>query len=210
MNYPLRDETASDRNLDETFRPIRNRVVIRVELQKQSATLWTPDEKLPIIGEVMAVGKGERSEETGHEWTNYVKIGDRIAVSPFMGVHVLWKGAPSLIVCEDEVLAILGMKRPGIARVSLFSADTRTRVARYLFQGPDEGLDEFTKKGIKDYHAADEFKILSDEEVAVEVPQGYWRISGKKRLVFDKDRGEIMSVSGDGGATQTLLVLHEH
>ena len=107
MNYPLRDETASGSNLDETFVPIRNRVVMKVELQKQSATLWTPDEKLPIHGKVMAVGAGERSEKTGHIWPNYVKVGGRIAVSPFMGVHVLWKGEPALIVCEDEVLVIL-------------------------------------------------------------------------------------------------------
>ena len=101
---PLRDPSYI--RIDRPVRLCRNRVVLKKIHVEHSETLWTPPEKLPMTGEVLAVGPGEKSERTGFCWPNYVRVGQRIIVSPHDGVEVIWHGEPALIVREDEVLAV--------------------------------------------------------------------------------------------------------
>ena len=101
---PLRDQSFI--RIDRPIRLPRNRVVIRKLPQERSKTLWTPPEKLPMMGRVLAVGPGEQNERTGHVWPNYVWVGQRVLVSPHDGVEVVWHGEPALIVLEEEVLGV--------------------------------------------------------------------------------------------------------
>ena len=101
---PLRDESFL--RIDQPLRLLRNRVVLRKLYRDASATLWTPPERLPMAGIVLAVGPPEMNEKTGFVWPNYVRVGQRIIVSPHEGVEITWYGEPALIVREDEVLAV--------------------------------------------------------------------------------------------------------
>ena len=107
---PLRDQSFLQ--IDRPLRLLRNRVLLKKVYRDQSTTLWTPTERLPMAGVVLAVGPGEINEKTGFVWPNYVAVGQRIIVSPHEGVEITWYGEPALIVREDEVLAVFDEPPP--------------------------------------------------------------------------------------------------
>ena len=103
---PLREAT----NIDVTRRQVawlpRNRVLVLVRYQPRSATLWTPDERRAILGEVQLVGSPILTSK-GKEVPHRVHVGDTVIVSPFVGVEVTYEGKEALIFREDEVLAVV-------------------------------------------------------------------------------------------------------
>ena len=85
---------------------MRKRVLAVVVQRELSKILWTPPEKRPILGDVVSVG-GPRITRKGVEIPIKVKVGDRIVIPPEMGVKIVWKGQPAIILNEDEILAVV-------------------------------------------------------------------------------------------------------
>ena len=104
---PLREATSHE--IDPHAGPVRlprNRVLVLVRYQPRSATLWTPNEKRAILGEVQLVGLPVRNKK-GKELPQHVAAGDTVVVSPYVGVEVRYAGKEALIFREDEVLAVV-------------------------------------------------------------------------------------------------------
>ena len=92
------------------IRPLHDRVVVkRIEQQEQKqGSLYIPDsaKEKPQEGEVVAVGKGKRSED-GKVHALDVQAGDRILFGKYSGSDIKMDGEEYLIMREDEVLGIL-------------------------------------------------------------------------------------------------------
>ena len=96
------------------IRPLHDRVVVkRIEQQEQKqGSLYIPDsaKEKPQEGEVVAVGKGKRSED-GKVHALDVQAGDRILFGKYSGSDIKLDGDEFLIMREDEVLGILESKK---------------------------------------------------------------------------------------------------
>ena len=104
---PLRE--ASPHEIDPRAAAVRlprNRVLVLMRYQPRSATLWTPDERRAILGEVALVGLPIRTSK-GKELPQHVAVGDTVVVSPYVGVEIQYDGKEALIFREDEVLAVV-------------------------------------------------------------------------------------------------------
>jgi chaperonin GroES len=98
------------------IRPLYDRIVVkRIEEQEQKVGgLFIPDsaKEKPQEGEVVAVGKGKRTEE-GKLIPLDVKAGDRILFGKYSGNEIKLNGEEFMIMREDEVLGILeGAAKP--------------------------------------------------------------------------------------------------
>jgi chaperonin GroES len=91
------------------IRPLHDRVVVkRIEQQEQkSGSLYIPDsaKEKPQEGEVVAVGKGKRSED-GKVHALDVQAGDRILFGKYSGSDIKMDGEEYLIMREDEILGV--------------------------------------------------------------------------------------------------------
>jgi len=104
------------------IRPLYDRIVVkRIEEQEQKVGgLFIPDsaKEKPQEGEVVAVGKGKRTEE----WKLIpldVKAGDRILFGKYSGNEIKLNGEEFMIMREDEVLGILeGAAKPASKKVA--------------------------------------------------------------------------------------------
>jgi len=92
------------------MRPLHDRVVVkRIEAKDQmQGSLYIPDtaKEKPQEGEVVAVGKGKRSDD-GKVHALDVQVGDRILFGKYSGSDIKLDGEEYLIMREDEVLGIL-------------------------------------------------------------------------------------------------------
>src|SRR5579884_2959036 len=92
------------------IRPLHDRIVVRRIEQKETMQggLYIPDsaKEKPQEGEVVAVGKGKRTED-GKLVALDVKPGDRILFGKYSGNDIKLDGEEYLIMREDEVLGIL-------------------------------------------------------------------------------------------------------
>ena len=92
------------------IRPLHDRVVVkRIEQQEQKqGSLYIPDsaKEKPQEGEVVAVGKGKRSDD-GKVHALDVQAGDRILFGKYSGSDIKMDGEEYLIMREDEILGIL-------------------------------------------------------------------------------------------------------
>jgi chaperonin GroES len=70
--------------------------------------LYIPDsaKEKPQQGEVVAVGKGKRTEE-GKQLPMDVQVGDRILFGKYSGSDIKLDGNEYLIMREDEILGVL-------------------------------------------------------------------------------------------------------
>ena len=93
------------------FKPLHDRVVIRrVEEEGRSAGgIIIPDtaKEKPQQGEVLAVGPGRRSEQTGDLIPLDVKVGDVVVYSKYGGTEITEGGEDLLILTARDVLAIV-------------------------------------------------------------------------------------------------------
>jgi|SRR5271157_1528337 chaperonin GroES len=91
------------------IRPLHDRVVVkRIEQQEQKqGSLYIPDsaKEKPQEGEVVAVGKGKRSED-GKVHALDVQAGDRILFGKYSGSDIKMDGQEYLIMREDEILGV--------------------------------------------------------------------------------------------------------
>jgi len=94
------------------LRPLEDRIVVRpLEAEERTASgLVIPDtaKEKPQQGEVLAVGPGKRSEQTGEIIPTDVKVGDRVVYSKYGGTEIAVESEDLLILSSRDVLAIVG------------------------------------------------------------------------------------------------------
>jgi len=92
------------------IRPLHDRIVVkRIEEQETKVGgLFIPDsaKEKPQEGEVVAVGKGKRTDD-GKVVAPDVQKGDRILFGKYSGNEIRIDGEELLIMREDEVLGVL-------------------------------------------------------------------------------------------------------
>ena len=94
------------------LKPLDDRIVVKPnEAEKTTASgLVIPDtaKEKPQEGEVLAVGPGRRSEQTGEIIPIDVKVGDTVVYSKYGGTEITADGEELLILNSRDVLAIVG------------------------------------------------------------------------------------------------------
>ena len=93
------------------IRPLHDRIVVKRIEEKEATTqggLYIPDsaKEKPQEGEVVAVGKGKRSDD-GKQIALDVQVGDRILFGKYSGSDIKIDGQEYLIMREDEVLGVI-------------------------------------------------------------------------------------------------------
>ncbi|MDQ2841830.1 MAG: co-chaperone GroES [Acidobacteriota bacterium] len=92
------------------IRPLHDRVVVKrvEEGESMQGALYIPDsaKEKPQQGEVVAVGKGKRSDD-GKLNALDVQVGDRILFGKYSGNDIKLDGNEYLIMREDEILGVL-------------------------------------------------------------------------------------------------------
>src|SRR5215204_681670 len=96
------------------LQPLEDRIVVRPgESEETTASgLVIPDtaKEKPQQGEVLAVGPGKRSEQTGDIIPVDVKVGDTVVYSKYGGTEITEAGEDLLILSSRDVLANTGGK----------------------------------------------------------------------------------------------------
>jgi chaperonin GroES len=94
------------------LRPLDDRIVVRPNEAEQTTVsgLVIPDtaKEKPQQGEVLAVGPGRRSDQTGDIIPLDVKVGDTVVYSKYGGTEITVDGEDVLILSSRDVLAIAG------------------------------------------------------------------------------------------------------
>jgi chaperonin GroES len=93
------------------LQPLEDRIVVRPgESEETTASgLVIPDtaKEKPQQGEVLAVGPGKRSEQTGDLIPVDVAVGDTVVYSKYGGTEITIEGEDLLILNARDVLAIV-------------------------------------------------------------------------------------------------------
>ena len=93
------------------LQPLEDRIVVRPgESEETTASgLVIPDtaKEKPQQGEVLAVGPGKRSDQTGELIPVDVSVGDTVVYSKYGGTEIAVKGEDVLILSARDVLAIV-------------------------------------------------------------------------------------------------------
>ena len=96
------------------LKPLDDRIVVRPNEAEQTTVsgLVIPDtaKEKPQQGEVLAVGPGRRSEQTGEVIPLDVKAGDVVVYSKYGGTEITVDGEDLLILSSRDVLAIADKK----------------------------------------------------------------------------------------------------
>jgi chaperonin GroES len=91
------------------LQPLYDRIVVRPsEAEEKTASgLVIPDtaKENPQQGEVLAVGPGRRSENTGELIPLDVVVGDKVVYSKYGGTEIVVEGEDLLILTGRDVLA---------------------------------------------------------------------------------------------------------
>ena len=91
------------------LQPLEDRIVVRPgESEETTASgLVIPDtaKEKPQQGEVLAVGPGKRSDNTGEIIPMDVKVGDTVVYSKYGGTEITVEGEDLLILTSRDVLA---------------------------------------------------------------------------------------------------------
>ena len=94
------------------LQPLDDRIVVRAnESEATTASgLVIPDtaKEKPQQGEVLAVGPGKRSEDTGELVPLDIKVGDIVIYSKYGGTEFTTEGEDVLILNARDVLAKIG------------------------------------------------------------------------------------------------------
>jgi chaperonin GroES len=93
------------------LKPLDDRIVVKANdaEEKTASGLVIPDtaKEKPQQGEVLAVGPGRRSEQTGELIPLDVKVGDTVVYSKYGGTEITIDGDDLLILTARDVLAIV-------------------------------------------------------------------------------------------------------
>ena len=91
--------------------PLEDRIVVRAGEPEETTIsgLVIPDtaKEKPQQGEVLAVGPGRRSDQSGEVIPMDVKVGDKVVYSKYGGTEITVEGQDLLILNARDVLAIL-------------------------------------------------------------------------------------------------------
>lgn len=94
-----------------SLQPLEDRIVVRpAEAEEKTASgLVIPDtaKEKPQQGEVLAVGPGKRSDQTGELIPMDVSVGDTVVYSKYGGTEISSGGQDLLILSARDVLAIV-------------------------------------------------------------------------------------------------------
>jgi chaperonin GroES len=94
------------------LKPLDDRIVVRPNEAEQTTVsgLVIPDtaKEKPQQGEVLAVGPGRRSEQSGEVIPLDVKVGDTVVYSKYGGTEITVDGEDLLILSSRDVLAVTG------------------------------------------------------------------------------------------------------
>jgi chaperonin GroES len=94
------------------LQPLEDRIVVRAQEAEETTTsgLVIPDtaKEKPQQGEVLAVGAGRRSEQTGELIPVDVAVGDVVVYSKYGGTEITVDGEDLLILTSRDVLAKVG------------------------------------------------------------------------------------------------------
>ena len=95
-----------------SLQPLEDRIVVRSnEAESTTASgLVIPDtaQEKPQQGEVIAVGPGRRSDQTGEIIPVDVSVGDTVVYSKYGGTEITVEGEDLLILNARDVLAKIG------------------------------------------------------------------------------------------------------
>ena len=93
------------------LQPLEDRIVVKPgDAEETTASgLVIPDtaKEKPQQGEVLAVGPGRRSDQTGDLIPVDVKVGDKVVYSKYGGTEVSSNGEDVLVLNARDVLAIV-------------------------------------------------------------------------------------------------------
>ena len=93
------------------LQPLEDRIVVRPSESEETTAsgLVIPDtaKEKPQQGEVLAVGPGKRSEQTGELIPLDVTVGDTVVYSKYGGTEIASGGEDLLILNGRDVLAIV-------------------------------------------------------------------------------------------------------
>ena len=96
------------------LQPLEDRIVVRTAEaeEKTSSGLVIPDtaKEKPQQGEVLAVGPGRRSEQSGDIIPMDIEVGDTVVYSKYGGTEITFEGEDLLILSSRDVLAKIGKK----------------------------------------------------------------------------------------------------
>ena len=96
------------------LKPLDDRIVVRPTEAEQTTVsgLVIPDtaKEKPQQGEVLAVGPGRRSDQTGDVIPLDVKVGDTVVYSKYGGTEITIDGEDLLILTSRDVLATVSKK----------------------------------------------------------------------------------------------------
>ena len=94
------------------LQPREDRIVVRPSESEETTAsgLVIPDtaKEKPQQGEVLAVGPGRRSEQTGDLIPNDVNVGDVVVYAKYGGTEISSAGAALLLLSARDVLAVVG------------------------------------------------------------------------------------------------------
>jgi chaperonin GroES len=92
------------------LKPLEDRIVVRPSEAEQTTVsgIVIPDtaKEKPQQGEVLAVGPGRRSEQTGERIPLDVSVGDTVVYSKYGGTEFTVDGEDLLILSGRDVLAV--------------------------------------------------------------------------------------------------------
>lgn len=93
------------------LQPLEDRIVVKAgEAEETTASgLVIPDtaKEKPQQGEVLAVGPGRRSDQTGERIPLDVAVGDKVVYSKYGGTEITVDGQDLLILNARDVLGVL-------------------------------------------------------------------------------------------------------
>ena len=94
-----------------SLQPLEDRIVVRpADAEETTASgLVIPDtaKEKPQQGEVLAVGPGKRSDQSGEVIPLDIKVGDTVVYSKYGGTEITTDGEDVLILNGRDVLAIV-------------------------------------------------------------------------------------------------------
>ena len=96
------------------LKPLEDRIVVRAQDAEETTTsgLVIPDtaKEKPQQGDVLAVGPGRRSDQTGDLIPVDVAVGDVVVYSKYGGTEITVDGEDLLILTSRDVLAKVSKK----------------------------------------------------------------------------------------------------
>ena len=97
------------------LQPLEDRIVVRTSepVETTVSGLVIPDtaKEKPQQGEVLAVGPGRRSEQTGEIIPLDLAVGDTVVYSKYGGTEIAVDGEDLLILSSRDVLAKISTKK---------------------------------------------------------------------------------------------------